>query len=104
MVVFSFECSMNIDLDLTLCGGNKDDWNLRFLIVLSYRMLEDKQCLSVGIFDRLHFRHVLCCISCVICIINCYYSCLFMFLCSFGVLGEVRVIREILELFLWILS
>ena len=25
MVVFSVECSMYIDLDLTLCGGNKGD-------------------------------------------------------------------------------
>ena len=73
MVVFSFECSMNIDLDLTLCGGNKGDWNLSFLIVLSYRMLEDKHCLSVGIFDRLHFKDILYCILCLFCIINyCY--------------------------------
>ena len=42
---------------IALCGGNKDDCVLSFLIVLSYRMLEDKHCLSVGIFDRLHFRH-----------------------------------------------
>ena len=62
MVVFSFECLMHIDLGLTLRGGNKDDWNLRFVIVLSYRMLESKHCLSVGIFDGLHFRHILCCI------------------------------------------
>ena len=82
MVVFSFECSMHIDLDLTLYGGKKGDWDLRFLIVLSYEMLEDKQRLSVGIFDRLHFRHILCCILCVICIINYCYSCFFMFLCS----------------------
>ena len=89
MVVFSFECSMHVDLDLTLRGGKKGDWDLIFLIVLSYEMFEDKQCLSVRIFDRLHFRHILCCISCVICIINCYCSCLFMFLCFFGVLGGV---------------
>ena len=102
MVVFSFECSMHVDLNWTFCGGNKGDWDLRFLIVLSHEMLEDKQCLSVGIFDRLHFRHILCCILCVICIINYCYSCLFMFLCFFGVLGGVWVIREVLELLLWI--
>ena len=58
IVVFFVECSMHISLSFALCGGNKDDCVLRFLIVLSYRMLEDKHCLSVGIFDRLHFRHI----------------------------------------------
>ena len=58
IVVFSFEYSMHICLGFALCGGNKDDCVLRFLIVLSCRILEDKHCLSVGIFDRLHFRHV----------------------------------------------
>ena len=33
---------MHIDLDFTLYGGNKGDWDLIFLIVLSYEMLEDK--------------------------------------------------------------
>ena len=55
MIVFSFEFLMHIGSGFALCGGNEDDCVLSFLIVLSYRMLEDKQCLSVGIFDRLHF-------------------------------------------------
>ena len=58
IVVFSVECSMHISLSFALCGGNKGDCVSRLLIVLSYRILEDKHCLSVGIFDRLHFRHV----------------------------------------------
>ena len=57
MVVFSFEYSMHIDSGFGLCGGNEDDCVLSFLIVISYRMLEDNHYLSVGIFDRLHFRH-----------------------------------------------
>ena len=73
MVVFSFEYSMQIGPGFAVCGGSEDDRILSFLIVLSYRMLEDKHCLSVGIFDRLHFKDILYCILCLFCIINyCY--------------------------------
>ena len=64
IVMFSRECSMHIDLVVPLCAGKEGDWGLRFLIVLNCGMLEDKNFLSVGRFDRLHFVFVLHCKLC----------------------------------------
>ena len=91
MVVFSVECSMHIDLDLTLCGGNKGDWDLIFLIVLRYEMLEDKQCLNVGIFDKLHFMHI---VSCILCLFLHYKLLLFEYFYVFMLLWCFRWIGK----------